>query len=813
MNSSSHTMASHAKLRDLFEQRSRVLSTRCALISIAGGLVVLIGWMTDEPVLKSLVPGFVTMKVNAAICFVLAGSSLWLLREDGPIWNAWLGLALAAAVATIGALTIGEILFHVDLGIDQWFFPEYDAVQTDRPGRMSPAVAVGFILLATGLYAHSKKRTQSSQALAALVLVIAVLSLVGYLYGATSFYRVQQYTAMSLPAALFLLSLGVGLLIARPNFGVARLLTDPTPLGEQLRALLLAMLAVPLFGGMIIEKSVLAGWFEADFAFALLAVLMMLALVLVVFSMGARLSRAEQKRWEDQLLIADSESRYRTMFNNAFIGMAQVSSKGRFLKVNDKLCTMLGYSRDELRKLNFQDITHSDDLPAVLENVKALSQGDISNYRLEKRYLKKDGGIVWVDLQVAAERDLNGDVSYFIKSILDVTARKLQETQLRELAEVVENTQDFVGICNLDFRMTYVNAAGCRMVGFDSSDDLLDRDMMSLFWPEDLDRIKAEAIHSLTQTGRWQGEVRFKNFKTAEPVHTFWNVAAIRDAKGESIAYATVSPDLNQLKIAETQLAEANRDKDRFLTLLGHELRNPLGALRSALAALEENPTEEQDRAMRAIMERQVIQITALVDDLVDLARLQSHRLTVDLQPSDVADFLRFVVRERQLEASTLGISLTEKIADHAVLVAIDHTRLRQVVHNLLTNAFRAAPQGQITVELEVDDEWVQIKIRDDGIGISGDSLNRIFKPFEQASDSPTEQSGLGLGLPLASELVERHGGTLKAYSEGKGLGAEFVVKLPRQKLDLQSSCQKAISPEVRQCIVLIEDQGMPPMA
>lgn len=234
-------------------------------------------------------------------------------------------------------------------------------------------------------------------------------------------------------------------------------------------------------------------------------------------------------------------------------------------------------------------------------------------------------------------------------------------------------------------------------------------------------------------------------------------------------------------KAHDAAKAESNA-KDRFLAVLGHELRNPLAALANSISVLKDVPlSAEQLSHVYAGMSRQVHQLTSLVDDLLDLTRvaqgkvvLKPQMVTIDEVLEDALNSVRSLVevKEQQL--------VTERVAE-GLTVHADRVRLEQVLINLLTNAVRYTPNGgTITVEAGVKGEVVEVSVTDTGIGIEGEHLQRIFEPFVQVGAEGA--GGLGIGLSLVRQLMHLHGGTVQASSPGLGKGATLRVTLPRQK-------------------------------
>jgi signal transduction histidine kinase len=237
-----------------------------------------------------------------------------------------------------------------------------------------------------------------------------------------------------------------------------------------------------------------------------------------------------------------------------------------------------------------------------------------------------------------------------------------------------------------------------------------------------------------------------------------------------------------ELRLRVEQLAEGDRRKDEFLAMLAHELRNPLAPVRNALHVLKLAPTDSTDFArVRAMMERQVDHLVLLVDDLLDVSRITRGVIELRKRPVLLADVLTQAVETTGPLLSARRHELRVVIPPEAVQLEGDPTRLAQVVSNLLNNAAKYTdPGGLIELSASVENEHAVIRIRDSGIGIPAEMLGRVFDLFVQLNRTiDRSQGGLGIGLTLVRRLVELHGGTVEAHSEGLGKGSEFVVRLP----------------------------------
>ena len=374
-------------------------------------------------------------------------------------------------------------------------------------------------------------------------------------------------------------------------------------------------------------------------------------------------------------------------------------------------------------------------------------------------------------------------------AIEDATERRSAAAARSTLAAIVESSDDAIVSKNLDGIISSWNHGAETLFGYTAWEAVGQH--ISFIIPVER---RSEEDEVLARIRRGESVDHFdteRQTKDGRRINVSLTISPIRNAAGQIIGASKVARDITERKLLENSLRrhsldlseEANR-KNEFLAMLGHELRNPLSALASALEILGHMPDEnDRRRELRSMMTRQTKRITTLLDQLLDIARVISSKIEITKERVALAGVVRAAIEGANplIEAQKHQLIL-QLAPDRDTMLLGDPIRLTQVVENLLTNAAKYTdPGGEITVTVDSDDETVRIAIKDNGIGMSADLIPHVFEVFTQAPRTlDRSKGGLGLGLPLVQRIVELHGGVVTATSPGPGQGSEFVVTLPR---------------------------------
>ena len=377
----------------------------------------------------------------------------------------------------------------------------------------------------------------------------------------------------------------------------------------------------------------------------------------------------------------------------------------------------------------------------------------------------------------------DGQVEAIAGTTRDVTERKSVENQLREseahLALMFEQTAVGFAESTLDGRFTRGNARICDMLGI-SREELPSLGIASITHPADLPSAM-ERLNNLVATGKpVHVEKRYRRRDGTYRWGSF-SVSLVRGQDDQPSSVLAVVQDISEHKEREQELRDTNRRKDEFLAMLAHELRNPLAPISAAAELLSVSDDPQLAISASDVIQRQTRHMTALVDDLLDVSRVTRGLIILEQEHVDMCGVLTDAAEQVRPLLSSRHHQLRLELPSRPHWVLGDQKRLVQIIANLLNNAAKYTDDGgAISLSLQMIAGWVEVAVRDNGMGMPPELLERVFELFVQADRSyDRSHGGLGLGLALVKSLAQLHGGSVSATSAGVGQGSEFRLRLP----------------------------------
>ena len=329
--------------------------------------------------------------------------------------------------------------------------------------------------------------------------------------------------------------------------------------------------------------------------------------------------------------------------------------------------------------------------------------------------------------------------------------------------------------------------------------------------PEDRDSLRSAFKESAASGSEFAVDYRWIRPDNGETIWVHSRGLPERNETGEVAYVVGTSFDVTQRHDMEEALLTADRRKDEFLAVLSHELRNPLAPIRNMVevAKRSEGDPATLRRAIETI-ERQLLQMVRLIDELVDVNRISRGKLELQKRPVDMASVVDFAVETSRPMIDLGSHRLSVSLPPGRAFVDGDPVRLSQVLSNLLNNASKFTPPGgEISLAVERIDGEVVARVRDNGSGIEKEKLGEIFEMFKQIRRvGPDGQAGLGIGLTLSRQLIELHGGTIEAYSRGEGAGSEFVIHLPASSGASEPEAAEGPNEGIRRRILVVDDNA-----
>jgi signal transduction histidine kinase/CheY-like chemotaxis protein/PAS domain-containing protein len=848
--------------------RCRALSIAFALLAFCIGGAVLFGWILDNQFLKRIHPSLVNMKANTAVCLMLAAVSVLLVQEGSSPLRRRISQGCAAIVALVGLVTLSEHLFGWNVGLDQLLFRESAAeAGLSSPGRMGVAASLDFLLLGTALSflaARSRRWFRASNISVLLVVAITLFVFLHYFYGIEEVEPIAPYLTIALHTVVAFLSLSAAILLTQPERGIGAALLDNSPGAVVARRMWPAFLIVILLGWIrTITRD--AGWFSSGFATAVFVLAILLLLVGLTWWTAMSLNRTDQERRLAGVALRDSQARLAALLEQLPVGIGLTDRNGYFLIRNSVLNDFAG---DRLSPLDpvLRERWRAWDAdgrlldPAEWPSARAI-RGEAVSPGTEMLYTTAEGKQIWTRVLSVPFRDEHDEMAGVIVVVQDIDEQRRAENRLEVIFHVSELIRTLEDPYELSYAVaktigTHLNVRRCL---FNETDVERDLEIVHRDYCDGADSVAGEhrisEYSSLTSSDMETGKTVVNNDsktdpRTAADYHKSYEangerayvaVPLMREGKWVGSLWASgdqprqwTREDVSLLQTVaertwsaiEKLRAEAERErllqseqeardaaekanqlKDEFLATLSHELRNPLNVIVGYSELLLRMPEVEKSERlveMGQALRRNAQSQSQLINDLLDLSRLQRGKVSLNQETVSLAAIIDNAVETVRAEAATKAVDIRLNVGDQLLLVDGDRLRLQQIAWNLLNNAVKfTPPDGSIEIGLSSEYDNAVLVVTDTGQGIDPAFLPHVFEMFRQADGSNRRRhGGLGIGLALVQQLVQLHGGTISAASDGPNKGSRFTVRLPLLRETTTLTSPEAGSSEALQLAV-----------
>lgn len=537
----------------------------------------------------------------------------------------------------------------------------------------------------------------------------------------------------------------------------------------------------------------------------------------LVRAWGTQIDITERKQADTALRL--SEERFRMLLENVKdYAIFLLDTDARIVRWSVGAENILGYREAEILGQSGSIIFTPEDIRAGADKEElntAVTQGQAED---ERWHVRKDGTVFWASGIMTSLRDQTGQLQGFAKIMRDITDRKQAEEALRESNTRLQFTLEAgqLGDWDLDLatKIARRSLRHDRIFGYDSPLANWSYEIfLNHVYPEDREFVDCSFQHTLATGEDWDFECRI--IRLDRSIRWIWAKGSIyRDPDSNPIRLMGIVTDITDRKQAESEREQllkreqearaeaeaANRMKDEFLATLSHELRTPLNAMLGWTQLLRTRKFNEATtaRALETI-DRNTKSLQQLIEDVLDVSRIITGKLRLNICPVEIVPIIEAAIETvlPAAEAKNIQIDLGLDASVGAILG--DANRLQQVFWNLLSNAVKFTPKGgRVEVRLDRINSRIQVRVSDTGQGIAPEFIPYVFDRFRQADSSSTRShGGLGLGLAIVRHLVELHGGTVRAESQGEGKGATFIVDLPIRAVRIQASEPEQLQPQV----------------
>ncbi len=491
-------------------------------------------------------------------------------------------------------------------------------------------------------------------------------------------------------------------------------------------------------------------------------------------------------------ILMESEEKFRKIFQESPFSMLMTGKDFMILRANSTFCDLIGYSEAELKHFTFRNFTHpahiKDDEIALLK----LVAGEIPVYKSEKRYIRKDGTILWASTTISLIRDKNDEVQFFLAMLQDITSRKKATVELDSyislLKATLESTEDGILVVNISGKIVQYNQKFVEMWRIPAEVIATGEDKMLIHYVQNELNNPGDFLENIKALYADQESTSFDLLEFSDG-RFFERYSQPQMINGICVGRVWSFRDITKKKRAEEELIaakeraeESDRLKTAFLHNVSHEIRTPMNAIIGFASLLKDFDLSDEEKLQYIdIIFQSGGQLLSIINDIVDIANVESGQAKVRLKSFNLNNALRslseqFSINSRQ---KNITVNLFTALTDEDSDILTDNTKLIQILSNLINNAIKFTKEGKIDFGYNLNDKFLEFFVEDTGIGIPPEFQGRIFDRFYQVDSAVSRQySGTGLGLSICKGYVELLGGVITVQSV-PGRGTKFNFSIP----------------------------------
>ena len=771
--------------------------TRLFALPIIGiGLIVLIGWFSSLMFLTRFSITEVAMAPSTAYLFITLAVGIWFYTRPKKIAiNRNVALASAGIVICLSCLLVITNIIKYYANWEHVFITIPETQLSMPLGHMSLVTAVLFIISGFAFLFLQSNRKIVKTASIILTLIIFIISFILILaYGfATPFFYFGSFIPPAVLTVLSFLLVSLALLVASDrNTFFVKTIWKTSVSAKLLRVFLPTTIAITVIESLILIRILPLFNIHPAVGVSLVSLIVVVVVIVVISilskSMGKSLDTALNN-------LSESEEKFRFIFENSPIGKSMTGIDGS-LHVNQSFCKIVGYTEDELREKTWMDISHSDEIQQI---TKSLLNGDISQAKFEKRYIHKNGTIVFTDVSTYLQRDNKGDPQFFITSVSDITERKLVQVELSEseeklnalFASLTEMVVMHELVLNdageaINYRIIDCNRAFTEFSGI-SKEDAVGKLATDLYQTD-----VPPYLEEYSKVGLSGEPHEFNTFYAPLEKHLMISVVSPQLGK-----FATITTDITPMMQIQEMIIAKNKEMENYLYVASHDLRTPLVNIQGFSQRLKKqtdsiktltsdkniepeilhqlaNITDENIPKTLNFIHSNIEKMDTLINGLLQLSR--TGKVVMNIQKIDMNTLFTKILKrlDFQIKEAQCEIHI-----DSLPVCYGDAELLDQLFVNIISNALKyhdVERTLKITVEAKFSYNKVVYTIKDTGKGISQRQLHKIWDVFYRI-DPKSDKAGEGLGLSLVKRIAEKHKGKVWAKSE-ENKGSVFHVEL-----------------------------------